>query len=92
MKNSKPKGMFIVDEESWEYIYKGEEPAPPFPSRLAFRIYLTRGGLREFPKRLYNVFKRFLTCSLYFTQVSAENTGNTNDGKPGTSLQSKETL
>lgn len=88
--SNRPKGIFIIDEESWEYTYKGEEPAPPFPANLALRIYLTRGGIREFPIRLYNILKRFFTCSLYFTQVPSENVGNTKGGNPlPTSLKSK---
>lgn len=70
------KGMFLVNLDNWTYQWLGEGTAPPFPHRRAARLavyfYLKRGGLREFPKRLYNVVKRFFTSSLYLSQESSE--------------------
>lgn len=71
------KGMYIIDLDSWTYEWVGEGTAPPFPhhraTRFAVYFYLKRAGLKEFPKRLYNVVKRFFTSSLKLSQESSEN-------------------
>ena len=74
---------FLVFEETWEYKWLGEEPAPKFPTFYFLCIYVVRKGIREFPKRFYNVFKRFLTNSWKPKQVPSSNVGNqSGDKKP----------
>jgi hypothetical protein len=83
---------FIIFEETWEYKWLGEEPAPQFPTFRFLAIYLTRRGIKEFPYRLYNVLRRFLTSSLKLSQVPSSKFGNHSGSKAPASRISKETL
>lgn len=83
---------FLIFEEEWEYKWMGEEPAPKFPTFRFLCIYITRKGIKEFPKRLYNVLKRFLTNSLKLTQVPSSNIGNQSGSKEPASRFSNHTL
>ena len=84
---------FLVFEETWEYKWMGEEPAPKFPTFYFLYVYVVRKGIKEFPKRFYNVFKRFLTNSWKPKQVPSSNVGNQSGSSPtGTPHFSNHTL
>jgi hypothetical protein len=84
---------FLVFEETWEYKWMGEEPAPKFPTFYFLYVYVVRKGIKEFPKRFYSVFKRFLTNSWKPKQVPSSNVGNQIGSSPaGTPHFSNHTL
>lgn len=93
MKEKKETPGFLIFEEEWKYKWLGEEPAPKFPTFLFLCTYIVRKGIKEFPKRFYNVLKRFLTNTLKPSQVPPSKTGNQSGCNPmETSTFSKETL
>lgn len=60
---------FLVFEETWEYKWMGEEPAPKFPTFYFLCVYVVRKGIKEFPKRLFRVAKRLLTGQFRLARV-----------------------
>ena len=84
---------FLFFEETWEYKWMGEEPAPKFPTFYFLYVYVTRKGIKGFLRRFYNVLKRFLTNSWKPKQVPSLKVGNQSGCKPaGTSCFSNQTL